>query len=213
MKNNFGLTKEEIKLFKKLNSPSKIQDFINSINVNFEENGDSCYSPRMVLKENKCHCIEAAILAALILRVNGFKPLIVDLTANNQDFDHVFAVFKIDGKWGAISKSNHVTLRYREPVYGSIKELVMSYFNEYYNDKGKKTLRSYSNPINLSKFDRIEWMTRDDELWEIANYLAEVKHVNLLTRKQIKRLRKADKIEMDVGKIVEYKNDRMKENF
>ena len=210
----FNLTKEEIKLFKNLNTPAKIQEFINKIPVNFEENGkDTCYSPRIVLNKNKCHCIEGAVLAALILRVNGFPPLLVDLTANDKDFDHVVAVFEKDGKWGAISKTNHYSLRYREPVYNSIRELVMSYFHEYFNDLGKKTLRSYSNPINLSMFDDENWMTTGEEVWEIPEYLAEVEHFPILTKSQISKLRDADKIEIQAGKIVEWKSDKMKENF
>ncbi|MDD5023269.1 MAG: hypothetical protein PHU63_03815, partial [Candidatus ainarchaeum sp.] len=182
---NFELTLAELKLFKSLNTGGKIQDFINKIPINFEENKkDTCYSPRKVLKENKCHCIEGAILAALILRVNGHSPLLVDLTANNKDFDHVIAVFKKQKKWGAISKTNHSTLRYREPIYNSIRELIMSYFNEYYNDNGKKTLRSHSNPVNLSIFDKIKWMTTEKELWEIPDYLAKVKHFPILTKSQ-----------------------------
>ena len=211
---NFGLTPEELKLFKSLNTEGKIQDFLNKIPINFEENKkDTCYSPRKVLEKNKCHCIEGAILAALILRVNGHPPLLVDLTANNKDFDHVIAVFKKQKKWGAISKTNHSTLRYREPIYNSIRELVMSYFNEYYNDNGKKTLRSYSRPVNLSMFDRVKWMTTEEELWEIPDYLARVKHFPILTKSQIANLRNADKIEIEAGNLTEYKSNRMKKNF
>jgi hypothetical protein len=211
---NFGLTSKELNLFKSLNNEKKIQDFINNIPINFEEdNKDTCYSPRKVLKENKCHCIEGAILAALILRVNGYSPLLIDLTANKKDFDHVIAVFQREKKWGAISKTNHSTLRYREPIYNSIRELVMSYFNEYYNDEGKKTLRSYSNPVNLSRFDKIKWMTTEKELWEIPDYLAKVKHFPILTKSQIGNLRNADKIEILAGNLTEYKSNKIKKNF
>ncbi len=210
----FDLTKEEIKLFKSLNTPGKIQDFINKIPINFEEDGkDSCYSPRMVLEKNRCHCVEGAILAALILRVNGYPPLLVDLTANEHDFDHVIAVFEKDGKWGAISKTNHYSLRYREPVYNSIHELVMSYFHEYFNDKGKKTLRSYSDVVDLSMFDDENWMTSEEEIWQIPEYLAEVEHFSILNKSQISGLRDADDIEIEAGKIVEYKSDKMRENL
>ncbi len=213
-KRDFNLTEKEIKLFKSLNSPAKIQNFINKIPVNFEKDGkDTCYSPRKVLKENECHCIEGAILAALILRVNGYLPLLVDLTASKQDFDHVIAVFQKDSKWGAITKTNHYSLRYREPVYSSIRELVMSYFHEYFNESGKKTLRSYSNPIDLSMFDHENWMTKEGELWEIPEYLAEVEHFPILTKKQIANLQKADKIELEANKLVEYKSKSMKRNL
>ncbi len=152
------LTKEERKIFQSLNSPSKIQSFINNIPANFEPNGDTCKSPRTVLKENKCHCIEGAILAAMILRYHGYEPLILDMESTRKDFDHVIAIFKEFGKFGAISKTNHAVLRYREPVYNSVHELVMSFFHEYFTDDGKKTLRNYSNPINLKKFDEYGWM-------------------------------------------------------
>jgi hypothetical protein len=202
---DFGLSKGELKLFKSLNTPSKIQNFINKIPINFEEDGkDSCYSPRMVLEKNRCHCIEGAILAALILRVNGYAPLLVDLTASSKDFDHVIAVFKKYGKWGAITKTNHYSLRYREPVYETIRELVMSYFHEYFNDKGKKTLRSYSNPVDLSMFDHENWMTTEEEIWQIPEYLTEVEHFKILNKSQIAGLRDADKIETKVSEIVEY---------
>ena len=123
-----GLEKKELKILRELNTPVKIQEFLNQMKINFEENGDTCMSPRMVLKNRKCHCIEGAMLAALALQINGEKPLVVDLTANNYDDDHVIAVFKKNNKWGAISKTNHAVLRYREPVYNSIRELIMSFF-------------------------------------------------------------------------------------
>jgi|SRR3989344_4630023 len=200
------LTKRKIKLFKKLNSPKKIQDFINKIPINFEKNGeDTCKSPQQVLKEKKCHCIEGAILASMILRFHKQKPLIVDLTSSKKDFDHVIAVFKQCGKWGAISKTNHAVLRYREPVYSSIRELVMSFFHEYFLKDGKKTLRSYSLPVDLSKFDKKGWMSALNDVWYIADYLAKVKHFKILNKKQIAGLRKADKIEIKAGKLIEWK--------
>ena len=213
-KGDFGLTKEELKLFKSLNTPAKVQDYLNKIPVNFEESGkDTCYSPRRVLRENKCHCIEGAILAALILRVNGYPPLLLDLTASSKDFDHVLCVFQKDGKWGAIAKTNHYSLRYRDPVYESIRELVMSYFHEYFNEAGKKTLRSYAGPIDLSLFDHENWMTTEEEIWQIPEYLAEVVHFQILNKKQIANLRDADEIETRVSDLVEYKSKKMKENL
>jgi hypothetical protein len=201
----FGLDKKELKILKKLNTPKKIQDFLNKIPINFEERGDTCMSPRMVLKNNKAHCIEGAMLAAVCLRLQGEKPLVVDLTVTEKDFDHVICVFKRKGKWGAISKTNHAVLRYREPIYRDIRELVMSFFHEYFDDNGKKNLRSYSMPVDLSIFDNINWITREDDVWEIPDYLIKVKHHDILNRKQISGLRKADKIEIEAGKLTEYK--------
>lgn len=204
----FGLKKEEEELLRNIKTPSEIQDFINKIPINHESDGrDTCYSPREVLKRNKCHCIEGAILAALLLRINGKKPLLVDLTASDDDFDHVIAVFKEGGRWGAISKTNHAVLRYREPVYKSIRELVMSYFHEYFDNFGKKNLRSYAGPLNLRIFDKDNWMSKRGSVWFIANHLADMKHKKILDEHQIKNLRRADKIEIKTGRIVEWKED------
>ena len=200
-----GLNKREVKVLKSLNTPGKIQDFLNKIPINFEEKGDTCMSPRMVLKNRKAHCIEGAMLAAAALRVNGEKPLVVDMTATKKDFDHVICVFKKDGKWGAIGKTNHAVLRYREPIYKSIRELVMSFFHEYFDDDGKKNLRSYSAPVDLSRFDYLNWMASEEDIWYIPDYLEKVKHFPILTRSQIAGLRKADKVELDAGDIVEWK--------
>lgn len=202
----FGLGKKELKILKKLNTPVKIQNFLDKMKINFEEDGDSFYSPMTVLEKNVCHCMEGAALAALALRVNGLPPLVIDLTSSKDDFDHVVAVFKKDGKWGAISKTNHAVLRYREPIYNSIRELAMSYFHEYFDDQGKKNLRSYSAPVNLKRFDKRGWMTTKEPTDYIPEYLAEVKHFPILNRKQIRNLRKADKIEIEAGKIVEWKS-------
>ena len=204
----FGLNKKELKIFKGLNTPSKIQDFLNKIPINFEEEGDTCMSPRMILQENKAHCMEGAIFAAAALKINGEKPLIVDMEATKKDFDHVICVFKRDGKWGSISKTNHAVLRYREPIYKNIRELVMSFFHEYFDDNGKKNLRSYSMPVNLSRFDHLNWISSDEEVWEIPHYLVDVKHFPILTRSQISRLRKADAIEIEAGKLIEWKDSK-----
>lgn len=202
-------TKEELKLFKSLNTPKKIQDYINKIPINFEPNGDTCLSPRQVLDQNRAHCIEGALLAAVILRYHGEKPLVLDLTTSKKDFDHVVALFKRHGYWGAISKTNHAVLRYREPIYKTIRELVMSYFHEYFtNDDGKKTLRSYSGPVNLAKFDKKNWMSSKKDLWYIADHLCKVKHYNILNKKQISFLRKAEPIEIEAGKILEWKDPK-----
>jgi len=201
----FGLDEKEVKLLKELNTPRKIQDFLNKIPINFEEDGDTCMSPKMVLKKWKAHCIEGAMLAALALKIQGEKPLLVDLEATYKDFDHVVCVFKKNGKWGAISKTNHAVLRYREPVYNSIRELVMSFFHEYFDDNGKKNLRSYSAPVNLSKFDKFNWVASEKDVWFISEHLANIRHYPILTRSHINGLRKADEIEIEAGKILEYK--------
>jgi len=200
----FGLTNEELRILKRLDSPRKVQDFLEQIPANHEPHGDTCLSPRRVLRERRAHCIEAAMLAALAFRVHGHPPLLLDLTAAPHDYDHVIAPFKIDGFWGAISKSNHAVLRYRDPVYRTVRELVMSYFNEYTDDLGRKTLRSYSRPIGLKRFDRAGWMTHEDDVWEIPEYLADVSHIDLLTKRQRAALRRADPIEQKAGTLLQW---------
>lgn len=205
----FGFTEKEVKIFKQLNTPKKIQDFLNKIPANFEPDGDTVLSPRMVLKKNRAHCMEGAMFAAAALRFHGHKPLVLDLTTVKDDDDHVIAVFKHQGHWGAISKTNHAVLRYREPVYKTIRELVMSYFHEYFtNHNGKKTLRSYSLPVDLSRFDKQGWMTAEEDIWYVPEYLAEVEHVPILSKSQIALLRKADPIEVKAGNIVEWEKSK-----
>ena len=205
--------KEELLEFKKkikiLNTPAKIQDFINNIPVNFELDGvDTCLSPLNVLRKNKCHCIEGAFFAAACIwlnKIGNSKPLVIDMRGEKGDWDHVIAVFRIDGKFGAISNTNHAVLRYREPVYSSVRELVMSYFHEYTDDRriGKKTLREYSDLVDLSIFGK-DWIISSEDLWEIHDYLDRVKHFKILSKKQEKNLRKADKIEVAMGELREF---------
>ena len=188
-------TREELSLLRSLNTPQKIQTFVSAIPHNFEEDGDSCMSVREVLRVNRAHCIEAAIVAALALWANGEKPLIMDMSANDRDDDHIIAVFQRNGFWGAISKSNHAYLRYRDPVYRTLRELAMSYFHEYYNAKGEKTLRSYSRPLSLAKFPPEEWISGLDA-WKVAEATCEIRHYDLLNGNSIARLRLVDEVEL-----------------
>jgi hypothetical protein len=207
------MKKEEIKIFrkkiKKLNSPAKIQDFLSKIKINFENDsrGETCMSPLSVLKTKKAHCIEGAFFAAACIWLNKLgKPFVVDMIGKKGDWDHVIAVFKKHGKFGCISKTNHSVLRYREPVYNSIRELVMSYFHEYTDDKGRgeKTLREYSDAVDLSVFGK-DWIVSDENLWHIHDYIDRVKHHKILTKKQIRELRKQEKIEIDAGQMIQFK--------
>jgi len=201
----WGLSRDELRILKKLNTPRKIQDFVTAIPINFEQDEYTSLSPRRVLRENRAHCIEAAFLAAVALRLQGHQPLILDLTADGKDEDHVVALFKQHGHWGAISKTNHVTLRYREPVYKTIRELVMSYFHEYFtNHNGRKTLRSFSQPVNLARFDKKGWVTDEKQLWYVVDHLFKIPHTKILSRKQIATLRKVDEIERKAGKILDF---------
>ena len=201
------LTKNEVKLLKKLSNPYKIQDWLNSIPQNFDE---TLLSPRRVMKYKKAHCIEGAIFAALALSYHGEKPLILVLRASSKDFDHVVALYKIDGFWGAISKTNYPVLRFRDPVYKSVRELVMSYFHEYAISKnGVKTLRDYSKPFDLSKVDPA-WVTDEEELWDLAIALDESPHVKILSKKQIQKLRKLSEIERRSSEMTEWAKPKKK---
>ncbi len=198
--NMFGFKAVELQIFKKLRSPQQIQDFLDTIPI-VGKGGDRCRSPRCVLAEKRAHCMEGAMLAAVALRFNGYKPLVVDLKSTRDDFDHVIAVFKQRGHWGALSKTNYAVLRYREPIYRTIRELVMSFFHEYFTDDGKKTLRSYSVPVDLSIFDRKGWMTSEKDIWYIPRYLDKMPHKSILTRSMIASLRPTHPIEIKIGKV------------
>jgi hypothetical protein len=179
-----------------------VQDFLNSLKFNFEKDGKNVIkSPIRVLRENNAHCIEGAILGAYVLSLHDYKPLILHLKTTKEDFDHVITLFKKDGLWGALSKTNHAVLRYREPIYKNIRELAMSYFHEYFLDNGNKTLRSYSVPLNLNIFEK-GWEIEEGDLWGIDEELDKIKHYNILSKSVLKNLRKVDKVEVEAGKIV-----------
>ena len=201
-----SLTSDEYRLLRRLNSPRKIQDFVNAIPVNFPVGNSTCLSPRRVLRENRAHCIEGAMLAALALRLQGHKPLLLDLISAHHDFDHVVALFRQHDRWGAISKTNHAVLRYREPVYKTVRELALSFFHEYFDDRGFKTLRSFSRPMDLSRLDKREWITNEKDVWFVIDALRAIPHETIMTRAQITGLRKADALEIAAGKLEQEKN-------
>lgn len=180
---------------KPLASPIKIQEFLDSIPYNSTER---TLSPLMVMKEKMAHCMDGGLFAAAALRNLGYPPLIVDLEADNDD-DHIIAVFREGKCWGAIAKSNTTVLRFREPVYRSLRELAMSYFDLYYNLKSEKTLRSYSRVIDLSRFDHSDWETTGEDLEFIGEYTYKVKHHPLLTGQQVRSLNKVPKYLFDAG--------------
>lgn len=210
MRINEIFTKKEIYLLKKLNTPAKVQDFLNGLEFNFEKNGETLKSPLMVLRTKNAHCLEGALFAAYVLSLHKHKPLILHQSTTKDDYEHVIALFKQDGYWGAISKTNHSVLRYREPIYKNIRELNMSYFHEYFLENGKKTMRGYSIPLNLNIFKNKNWPTDIEDLWYIDKKLDEIKHYDIASQNAIKKFRKADKIELEVVKIVEYENSTTK---
>jgi hypothetical protein len=197
----WGLVQAEVAILKTLRSPEKLQRFIDEeVAYNVELEGETCRSPRRVLSDRLGHCFEGALLAAAALRVNGFPPLVVDLEATRDD-DHVVAVFKLRGHWGAVGKSNFAGLRFREPVYRTVRELVMSYFEHYYNLEGEKTLRRYSRPLDLSRFDYLDWMTAQEDLWEVNNFFLEWPHYRLLTPAMERSLARMDRRLFEAGKV------------
>jgi hypothetical protein len=196
-----GFLPAERKVLRRLTSPGKIQHFLDhEIGYNVEPDGDTCLSPRTVLRQRVAHCMEGALLGALALRLIGYPPLLVDLEAV-RDSDHVLAVYRANGRWGAVAKSDYSGLRSREPVYQTIRELVMSYFEHYYNLAGEKTLRAYSRPVSLARFDRIHWMTTDQEVWEIPNHLCDIPHTKILTREMERALARMDERLYDAGRL------------
>lgn len=187
-----GLAPQERKLLRRLAKPERIQRFLDEeLAYNKENGGPTCYSPRLVMRHHGAHCMEGALFAAAALRFHGFPPLLVDLEAVRDD-DHVLAVFRRHNHWGAIAKSNYAGLRFREPVYRSLRELVMSYFEHYFNLSAQKTLRRYSRPVNLKRFDSIHWMTAERDVWEIPEYLCAIPHWDLLPDGLERRLARVD---------------------
>jgi hypothetical protein len=171
-------TPGERRVLSGLHTPFRVQAYLDRLAYNTEADGETFRSPRRVIRDKTANCIEGAVFAAAALRVQGHPPWIMDLTAVH-DEDHVIAPFRRGQWWGAIGTSKFVGLRYREPVYQSVRELVMSYFEHYYNLRGERTLRGYGRPVNLARFDRIEWMTTEKDLWAICDHLEAIPHIAL----------------------------------
>jgi len=178
-------------VFRRLNTPEKIQRYLDDLPYNKEPDGPTCRSPRRVMRDRTGHCMEGALFGAAALRMMGHEPLLLDFEAVRDD-DHVLAIFRIRGHWGAVAKSNYSGLRYREPVYRTLRELAMSYFEHYFNLKKEKTLRNYSRPVNLRRFDSIGWMTAEEDVWAIPEYLCEIAHTPLVSAAMAARLGKVD---------------------
>jgi hypothetical protein len=199
-----GLTKQEERVLRKLNTPIKIQNFLDTLAISYEKKGETYMSPRRVLREKKARCLEGAMLAATALWLNGQKPLLLDFRTTAEDEDHVVTLYKLNGYWGAISKTNHPVLRWRDPIYKTIRELALSYFNEYFMfETGVKTLREYSVPIDLSKLGD-KWITAEHEMFEMIAVCDEVRHFPLVPKKNLRHLRRADAIEIKAGKLLEW---------
>jgi hypothetical protein len=183
-----NLTPAELRTLRNLNTPAKIQRFLDSLAYN---DTDTCHSPRTVLRTRRAHCLEGALLAAAAMRVNGKPALLFDLEAVN-DTDHVLTLFREGGAWGSIGLSNFSGLRYRAPIYRSLRELALSYFDDYVNFRRERTLRNFSRPVDMRRFDHLGWMTGEGNVWYVAEYLCEIPHTPLLTKKMEASLTRVD---------------------
>ena len=191
----YGLTPQDLRTLRSLNTPAKIQKFVDEIPYQY---ADTALSPRRVLRERKGHCLEGALVAAAALRVNGYPPLLMDLEAVRDD-DHVLAVYRQNGLWGSIAKSNFAGLRFRAPVYRTLRELALSYFDHYYNLRGERTLRAYSRPINLSRLDKQHWMTSEEDVWCVPELLIAAPHYPLFPHKIASTLPRMDRRAFEAG--------------
>jgi hypothetical protein len=200
-----GLTPKETAVFAKLSNPGKIQDFITNMPSNTEPDGDTCYSVRVALRQNCCHCIEGAFIAACALMLHGAPALLMDFQARGDD-DHVLALFRRGRFWGAISKSNSIWLRWRDPVYRSPRELAMSYFHEYILGP-KKSLRRVSRPFDIGAYRPEDWITSEENCWNMAGEIDRAPHVTLITAEQARRLKLRDRFETYADTIKEFAKD------
>jgi hypothetical protein len=195
---DFGLAPREAARLRRLRPAWRIQQFLDGIE--YDVAGEGCRSPRRVLRERKAQCMDGALFAAAALRLQGHPPLIVDLEGV-WDTDHVLAVFRENGAWGAVARSNFSGLRFREPIHRTIRDLVATYFESYFNLRRQKTLRRYSRPLNLARFDGRAWMTAEEDLWDIPEHLVGVRHYRLLTPRQERALGPVDRRTFEAGLV------------
>ena len=199
------LSPAERRVFRRLNTPQKIQDFLDRMPENvLSRREHSMRSPRRVLRTHKAHCLEGAMLAAACLAYYGRPPLLLDLETGAGDYDHIVALFKERGRWGAISKTNYPVLRWRDPVYKSVRELAMSYFHEYFLDNCKKTLLRYSGAFSLRKFDPKKWVIAERDVDWLAGELGGSKHFPIAPPGAMRNLRRAGKIEIRATALREW---------
>ena len=196
-----GYSKAEQRLLARLSTPQKIQRFLDEeVQYNKEHGRATCRSPRRVMRDRLAQCMEGALFGAAALAFHGHPPLLVDLEAERDD-DHVLAVFRSHGLWGAVAKSNFSGLRYREPVYRTLRELVMSYFEHYYNLRGEKTLRGYSRTLSLDSFETIDWRTTESDLWVIAERLVYLPHFPVVPTRLVRTLTRMDRRLFEAGRF------------
>lgn len=198
------LRPSENKILGKLSSPQKIQDYLDTLPTNFESGGETYMSPRRVFETGIAHCFEGALVAAAALAYHSQKAYMMDFQTAWDDEDHVVAVFKQNGHWGAISKTNHSVLRYRDPIYKTVRELAASYFHEYFMWDGRKSLRAHSAPFDMAKIAPEKWVTAREELYWLVEDLDKSPHFPLVPKMNMKKLRRVAKIELNNMKHTEW---------
>lgn len=192
---SFGLTPANVRTLRALKTPKRIQQFVDGLTYQY---ADTAGSPQRTLRERKGHCLEGALVAAAALRLHGHPPLLMDLEAVHDD-DHVLAIYRERGLWGSIAKSNFAGLRSRKPVYRTLRELAMSYFEHYYNLRGEHTLRAYSRPVNLARLDGKQWMTSEEDVWCVPELLIAARHFPIAPDKVMRALPRLDRRSFEAG--------------
>ena len=199
-----GLAKREFALLRRLRTPQEIQSYLNSIPINHEVGGETMWSVREVIRHRCAHCMEGALVAACALWVHGEPPLVMHLDCAPSDYPHVIALFRRGKGWGAISKTNGAVLRYRDPVYRSLRELAMSYFHEYFDTRGRRTLRRYSVSFDLRRIDPGLWVTNAQACVETHDRLEALRHYEMISARQARLVSRRDRFEREAAKQVEY---------
>jgi hypothetical protein len=192
---SFGLSPRDLRTLRALKTPARIQRFLDALTYQY---ADTAWSPQRTLRERKGHCMEGALVAAAALRVNGHPPLLMDLEAVRDD-DHVVALYRERGLWGGVAKSNFAGLRFRAPIYRTLRELALSYFEHYYNLRGERTLRNYSRPVNLARLDSRHWMTSEEDVWCVPELLIAARHYPLFPGEVARSLPRLDRRSFGAG--------------
>jgi hypothetical protein len=194
-RDDFGLLPTDLRTLRALKTPARIQKFIDGLTYQY---ANTAWSPQRTLRERKGHCLEGALVAAAALRVHGHPPLLMDLEGVRDD-DHVVALYRERGLWGGVAKSNFAGLRFRAPVYRTLRELALSYFEHYYNLRGERTLRTYSVAVNLARLDGQGWMTSEEDVWCVPELLIAARHFPLFPDKVARTLPRLDRRSFEAG--------------
>jgi hypothetical protein len=193
-----GLSPRDRARLGRITTPAQVQTFLDSIPYSAEAR---YRSPLTAIRDRKAHCFDGAVLAAALLQRIGHPPLVLNMFPNERDDEHLIAPFQRHGAWGAVAQSNMVGLRYREPIHRTLRELMISYFEQYFNVVSEKTLRTYTRPITLAQFDRQDWTTDDRTMDLIADRLEELSRIPLLTRQMIAGLAEVDRLAFRAGML------------